>query len=101
MAEVQQELRAERRRQNDERIKASPIFQLVPNAQLGRIMYGMIHARGNRSQIAARRSQQLIDWAGDGEERQSALKDYCKAVLAGDFGLDRYAQEAVKKLAGD
>ena len=99
LATVQQELRAERQRQVDKRIKASPVFKLAPNELLGRIMYGMVHARGNRSRNASRRSKQLLDWAGDSEERQSALKKYCKAVLDGNFKPDRYSLAAIKKIA--
>ena len=101
LAKVQQELRAERQRRADKRIKASPVFKLAPNEQLGRIMFGMVNARGNRSQNAKRRSQQLLDWAGDSKERKSALKKYCKAVLAGDFRLNQYSLAAIQKLAGD
>ncbi len=101
LAKVQQELRAERQRRQDKRIKASPVFKLAPNEQLGRIMFGMVNARGNRSQNAQRRSQQLLDWAGDSKERKSALKKYCKAVLAGDFRLNQYSRAAIQKLAGD
>lgn len=101
LAEVQQELRAERQRQADKRLKASPVFKLAPNEQLGRIMFGMVNARGNRTQNAQRRSQQLLDWAGDSKERKSALTKYCKAVLAGDFSLNQYSRAAIQKLAGD
>ena len=101
LAKVQQELRAERQRQAEKRIKASPVFKLAPNEQLGRIMFGLVNSRGNRSLNAKRRSQQLQEWAGDSIERNSDLKKYCKAVLAGDFQLDRYAREAVKKFAGE
>ena len=101
LAKVQQELRAERQRREDKRIKASPVFKLAPNEQLGRIMFGMVNARGNRSQNAKRRSQQLLDWEGDSKERKSALKKYCKAVLAGDFRLNQYSLAAIQKLAGD
>ena len=100
LAKVQQELRAQRQRQADKRIKESPVFKLAPNEQLGRIMFGMVNSRGNRSQNAKRRSQQLLDWAGDSEERMSVLEKFCKAVLAGDFQLDQYARPAVEKLAG-
>lgn len=99
LAKVQQELRAERQRQADKRMKASPVFKLAPHAELGRIMFGMVNARGNRSQNAKRRSQQLLDWAGDSEERKAALQKYCKAVLSGDFKLNRYSLAALKKLA--
>lgn len=101
LAKVQQELRDERQRQADKRIKASPVFQLAPNEQLGRIMFGMVNARGNRSLIAQRRSQQLLDWAGDSKERKSTLKKYCKAVLAGDFTLNQYSRAALEELAGE
>lgn len=79
-------------------IKSSPVFKLAPNEPLGRIMFGMVNARGNRSQNAKRRTQQLLDWAGDNMERQSELKKYCKALLAGEFKLDQYAQASVQKL---
>jgi len=99
LAKVQQELRAERQRKQDKRIKASPVFKLAPDEQLGRIMFGMVNARGNRTKNATRRSKMLLDWAGDSEERKAALKKYCKAVLAGDFKLDQYALAVIQKLA--
>jgi hypothetical protein len=101
LAKVQQELRAERQRQAEKRIKSSPVFKIAPNEELGRIMFGMVNGRGNQTLNAKRRSQQLLDWAGDNKERQSALKKYCKAVLAGDFQLNQYSQAAVQKLAGE
>lgn len=101
LAKVQQELRAERQRQVDKRIKGSPVFKLAPNEQLGRIMYGMVHARGNRVKNAERRTKQLREWAGDNDERTLALKKYCKAVLAGDFKPDRYSLEAIQEFAAD
>ena len=101
LAEVQKELRAERQRQQDKRIKASPVFKLAPNEQLGRIMFGMVNARGNRSKNAARRSQQFLDWAGDSQEQRLELKKYCRAVLEGNFQLDQYARAAIQKLAED
>ena len=101
LAKVQQELRAERQKQQDKRIKSSPVFKLAPNEQLGRIMFGMVNARGNRSKNAMRRSKQLLDWTGDSEERKSTLKKYCKAVLAGDFNPDQYSLAVIQKLAQD
>ena len=101
LAKVQKELRDQRQREADKRMKASPVFKLAPNEQLGRIMYGMVRARGNRAKNAERRSQQLLEWAGDSDERKSALKKYCKAVLDGDFKPDRYSLEAIENLASD
>ena len=79
LANVQKELRAERQRRVEKKIKTSPVFQLAPNEQLGRIMYGMVHARGNRSKNAERLSQQLTAWVGDSDERKSTLRKYCQA----------------------
>ena len=62
-------------------------------------MYGLVNARGNRSQNAARREKQLKDWAGVSEERKNELSQYCKSVLAGDFKLDAYARPVLEKLA--
>ncbi len=101
LAKVQKELRAERQRQADKRLKGSKVFKLAPNEQLGRIMYGLVHARGNRVKNADRRSQQLREWVGDSEERELTLRKYCKAVLAGEFSPDRYARAAIEKLAAD
>jgi len=99
LAGVQQELRAERQRQLDKRIKASPVFKLAPNEELGRIMFGMVQSRGNRAANARRRNKQLVDWAGDDKERMIVLKKYCQSVLDGEFPLDQYAREALQKLA--
>lgn len=99
LAKVQQELRAERQRQQEKRIKESPVFKLAPNEELGRIMFGMVNARGNRSKNAERRNQQLVEWLGDNKNRQAVLKKYCKAVLAGNFQPDRYSLAVIEKFA--
>ncbi|MEM8671377.1 MAG: hypothetical protein AAGG48_27905 [Planctomycetota bacterium] len=96
---VQNELKAERQRELDKRIKASRVFKLAPNEELGRIMFGLVNARGNRAKNAERRSQQLVTWAGDSKERKIALAKYCTSVLKADFPLDQFARAAVKKLA--
>ncbi|MEM7558238.1 MAG: hypothetical protein AAF394_03880, partial [Planctomycetota bacterium] len=101
LATIQQELLAERKREMEKRIKASPVFKLAPNEELGRIMFGIVNARGNRMMNAKRRGQQLTDWAGGSEERLTTLKKYCKAVLTGDFSLNQYSRDALKKLAED
>ena len=101
LAKVQQELRAERKKEMEKRMKASPVFKLAPNEQLGSIMFGMVNARGNRIQSANRRTKQLLEWAGDDKERRATLKKYCKGVLEGEFQLDRYASAAIQKLASD
>ncbi|MFK7737306.1 MAG: hypothetical protein AB8B50_14830, partial [Pirellulaceae bacterium] len=62
LEDVQKELRAERQRQLEQRIKASPSFKLAPNEELGKIMYGLVNSRGNRAKNAQRRRQMLTDW---------------------------------------
>ena len=99
LAKIQQELMAERKREMEKRIKASSVYKLAPNDELGRIMFGIVNARGNRMMNAKRRSQQLTDWAGDSEERISTLKNYCEAVLSGDYPLNQYSRNALKKIA--
>ncbi len=99
LAKLQQELRAERQRKADKRIKASPVFKLAPNEELGRIMFGMVNARGNRVLITKRRNQQYVQWVGDSKERKATLKKYCKAVLDGNFELNQYARAAIEKFA--
>ena len=101
LAKVQQELRAERQAAMTKRIKASPIFKLAPNEELGRTMFFMVNGRGNRARVAKFRGKQLADWVGDNKERKATLKKYCKAVLAGDFELNRYAREAIEEFAKD
>ena len=99
LASVQKELRDERQRELDKRVKASPVFKLAPDEQLGRIMFGMLSGRGNLSLVAKRRSRQLRDWAADDVERKTVLKKYCEAVLAGKFKLNRYSREAIQAIA--
>lgn len=101
LAQVRKELRAERQREADKRMKASPVFKLAPEEQLGRIMYGLVHARGNRVKNAERRSKLLLEWVGEDDERRSMLNKYCKAVLAGDFKPDRYAQAAIEAFVAE
>ena len=85
----------------DKRIKASAVFKIAPNEELGRIMFGMVNGRGNQTLISKRRSKQLLDWAGEDGDRKATLKKYCKAVLAGDFKLNQYSKAALQKLAGE
>ncbi len=101
LAKVQQELRAERQAAMTKRIEASPVFKIAPNEQLGRTMFFMVNGRGNLSRVANFRTKQLREWAGDNKERNAELKKYCNAVLDGDFKLNRYAKEALQKLAGE
>lgn len=101
LAQVQQELRAERQKELDKRMKASPVFKIAPNEELGRIMFGLVNGRGNQTLIAKRRSKQFRDWVGDDKQRESELKKYCQAVLAGEFKLNRYTKSALEELAGD
>ena len=101
LARIQKELMAERKREMEKRIKASPVYKFAPDEELGRIIYGVVNARGNRMMHAKRRSQQLTDWSGDSEERAAELKKYCKAVLSGDFPLNQYSLNALKKIAED
>ena len=61
----------------------------------------MVNGRGNQTLIAKRRSKQFRDWVGDDKQRESELKKYCQAVLAGEFKLNRYTKSALEELAGD
>ncbi|MEL6107099.1 MAG: hypothetical protein AAFU85_13740 [Planctomycetota bacterium] len=99
LAAVQQELRAERQREMDKRVKASAVYKLAPNDELGRIMFGMVNGRGNLSLVAKRRSEQLRAWVGDSDDRKATLKKYCESVLSGKFNLNRYSRAALKALA--
>lgn len=101
LAKVQKELRAERQKDLDKRMKASPVFKIAPNEELGRIMFGLVNGRGNPTLIAKRRSKRLLEWVRDDKERKSVLKKYCKAVLAGDFKLNQYSKAALQELAGE
>lgn len=99
LAGVQQELKAQRQRELEKRIKASPSFKLAPHEDLGKIMYGLVNSRGNRAKNAERRTKMLLDWVGDSKQRRSQLAKYCQAILDGDFQLDQFARAALKKLA--
>lgn len=101
LAKVQQDLRAERQKELDKQMKDSPLFRIAPNEELGRIMFGLVNGRGNQSLIANRRRKQLLEWGGEDSERQSEMKKYCKAVLDGDFNLNRYSKAALQELAGE
>ncbi len=101
LAKVQQEVRAERQKEMTKRINASPVFKLAPNEQLGRTMFFMVNGRGNLSRAASFRAKQFNDWVGDNQARKAELKKYCKAVLDGEFKLNRYAREVLQKLAKD
>lgn len=101
LAAVQKELRAERQRQLDLRIKASPVFKLAPNEELGRTMYWMANGRGNLSKNAQRRKQQLLDWVGDSADRKVKLRDYCKTILKENIKLNQFSLAAIQELSGD
>jgi len=100
LAEIQRQLKEERQRQLDKRIKASPVFKIAPNEELGRTMYWMVNGRGNLSKNAMRRKQQLLDWAGDSIMRKLILRDFCQSILDKDVKLNQYSKSAISELAG-
>jgi hypothetical protein len=98
-AEISEGLQAERRQRREQAMLQNRIVKLAPNRAVGVIMYRMVHTEANRAENAKRRSEELLKWAGNNKERQAAMKKYCKAVLQGEFEMNDYSREAIKKLA--
>ncbi len=98
-------LRQEMRRQRDMRRmmqrRAHPVFKLAPQEELGKIMWRMIFTEADRQANAKQRAQELVEWAGDHSEKQTALRQYCQAILDADIEINQYSRQALQELAKD
>ena len=100
LKDIQQELREHRQRELDKRIKASPVFKLAPNEELGRHMYWLVNARGNMQRNSNRRKQMLLEWVGDDNSRGKELRDFCKSIITNnEIKLNQYSRGVVEEFA--
>ena len=99
--DIRKEMRAKRDERRKMRMKQHPIVKLAPNEDVGELMLAMIRTEGDREENAKRRSKQMLEWAGDNEERIETLRKYCKAVLEGDFEINEHSRKALQRIAED
>ncbi|MFQ5732928.1 MAG: hypothetical protein ACE5KM_13390 [Planctomycetaceae bacterium] len=94
------ELRADRKRSRENRLKQTAVYKLAPNDALGKLMVAMLYRERTREADANRIAKQMKTWAGDDAKKNAALAKYCKAVLDKGYARNRYAKAAIEKLAG-
>ena len=99
--EIRKQIRAQRDERRKMRMKQHPLVKLAPNEDIGELMLALIRSEGDREANAKRRSRQLLEWAGNNEERKAALRKYCKAVLEGEFEINEHSRKALQKIAED
>jgi len=97
--QIRAEMRAERDRRRVARRKESPVFKLAPDEVLGTLMLNMVHMEGATEERVQEASLKLIKWAGDDQDKRAALAKYCKALLNGNFEINRYARAALKQMS--
>ena len=97
---IQAELRAERNRRREMRTRQNPVFKLAPNEDLGRLMIRMLFQEGSSAEYVNGVAKEMSNWASDEAEKKAALATYCRAVLNGDFEINRYVREALERLSG-
>ncbi len=98
---IKQELRAARTARREKRTREMPVFKLAPHEDLGQLMVQMLFREGASEALATEVSLAMTKWASDDDEKMAALTQYCKAVLAGRFQVNRYARDALQKLASE
>lgn len=98
---IQTALRAEREKRRNKTLRENPVFKLAPHAELGTLMVSLVVSEVANEGRAKRVAGQLEEWAGDDAQKRRELEKYSQAVLSGGFARDRYAREALQKLAGN
>ena len=97
---IRAELKAERKRRREKRLRENAVFKLAPNDDLGRLMVSMLYRERINEESVARVVKQLKEWAGKDDKKKATLAKYCKAVLKGKHAKNRYAREVLQKLSG-
>ena len=100
-ATIRAEIRADRQRRRLSRLKERPVYKLAPNDTLGKLMLSLIYRERTTQADADRITKQMTKWAGKDKKKQAALAKYCKAVLKEKLARNRYAREALEKIAGE
>ncbi len=98
---IKQELRAARTARREQRMREMPVFRLAPHEDLGQLMVQMLFREGASEAHAHEVRDVMATWARDDDEKKAALTKYCKDVLAGRFQVNRYARDALQKLASE
>ena len=99
--QIAAELREERARRGLALQKEHPVFRLAPTEALGTLMMAMIFREGVTEEHVKQVSDKMVEWAGESQEKQSALKRYCQDVLNGNFDINRYATEALREMSAE
>lgn len=96
---IRTEMRAARTKSRKANMRDNPVFKLAPNAELGELMVSMLYGERVNEEHVANVEKQMTKWVGDNAERKTLLTKYAKSVLDGKFEINRYAREALAKLA--
>ena len=64
-------------------------------------MVALIYRERTTQADAERITGQMTKWAGDDAKKKAQLVKFCKAVLKKGHAEDRYAKQALGKLAGE
>jgi hypothetical protein len=59
----------------------------------------MLYVERVNEEHVANVEKQMTKWAEDNAERRAMLTKYAKSVLGGKFEINRYAREALERLA--
>lgn len=97
--QIRKEMRADRDRRRQNRIKQNPVYKLAPNDQLGRLMVAMLFREQVNEAAIKELSVGMTKWAGDDKKKKAALAAYAKKVLKGGFEINRYAREALEEFS--
>lgn len=100
LQKIQAEVRAERDRRRQDRLRENPLYKLAPDPALGKLMVQLVQGEDRSEEAAKEIAEAIAKWAGDKPEKKKALADYCKTVLE-KYECSRYAKEALTKLSED
>lgn len=98
---VRAELAAHRELQRKQRTAQNPVFKIAPSPEPGRLMLAMIYRENINETDVQKASLKLTGWAGDDKQKNAALVKYCKTLLKGNFEINRYSREGLRKLVGE
>ena len=96
---LQGELRAERGRRREMRMRERPLYQLAPHPQIGRLMTSLVFTEDRSEERSQRVADEMRKWAGEDKEKQTALADYAQAILNGKLEVHPNAREQLRRLA--
>ncbi len=77
---IRAEMREERNRRREKRLRENRAFKLAPAPQAGRLMVSLLSGEGVNEARAQRLRKQLQAWAGEDEKKREQLRKYARAV---------------------